>query len=86
MYKKREIVILTCKFQLHSMKLFFKMATSNILRWQPPPPYPQSLTAYPTPPEGEPPQFFRQNDCKGCILDCIDGFGHFRFGFGAAGV
>ena len=23
--------------------------------------------------------FFRQNNCKGCCLDCLDGFGHFFF-------
>ena len=35
------------KLQLHSMQIFFKMATSNFLRWQPPPD-PHPLTAYPT--------------------------------------
>ena len=49
------------------------------------PPYSPSLTAYLTPPEGGTPIFFFQNDRKGCSLDYPGGFGHFLFGFGAAG-
>ena len=48
-------------------------------------PYPPSLTAYPTLPEAGTPNFYRQNDRKGCSLDHLDGFGYFLFGFGAAG-
>ena len=28
---------ISCKFQLHSMQIFFSMATYNFLEWQPPP-------------------------------------------------
>ena len=40
-------------------------------------PYPPSYTAYLTPH----PRFFHQNDRKGCSLDCLNGLGHFHFGF-----
>ena len=36
------------KFKHHTMQIFFKMLTYNILRWQPPP-YLWTLTAHPTP-------------------------------------
>ena len=29
--------------------------------------------------------FFHQNDRQGCTLDCLDGLGHFPFGFGSTG-
>ena len=45
-------------------------------------PYAPSLTAYLTP---RTPDFFRQNDRKGCTLDYLDGLSHFLFGFGATG-
>ena len=32
-----------------------------------------------------PPFFFHQNDHKGCLIDHLDGQGHFPFGFGATG-
>ena len=46
-------------------------------------PYPPFLTAYLTRPDGGHPDFFHQNDRKGCNIDYLDGLGHTLFGFHA---
>ena len=56
----------------------------NIVRWQAHP-YPQTLTAYPTPVLGGTPGIFLQNDRKGCKRDYLDARGHFVLRFGAIG-
>ena len=68
------------------------MGTYNIFKWQfpPPPPYPRTLAAYPTPFLGGNPVFvfFYQTDRKGCkrdYLDMLDARGHFGLRFGATG-
>ena len=48
-------------------------------------PYPRTLTAYPTPVLGGTPDFFHQNDRKGCKRDYLDVRGHFVLRFGAIG-
>ena len=51
-----------------------------------PPPYPWTLTAYPTPMLGGTPGFFfHQNDRKGCKRNFLDDRGHFVLRFGAIG-
>ena len=54
---------LSCKFQLHNMQTFFKMATKTFPEWQPLP-YTRNLTAYRTPTSRGIPKFSRQNDRK----------------------
>ena len=63
------------------------MATCNFLRWQPPLPTIFDGLPYSPPPHPRRgyPDFFHQNDRKGCTLDYLDGLGHFLFGFGATG-
>ena len=46
-------------------------------------PYPRTLTAYPTPVLGSTPDFFHQNNRKGCKSDYLDARGHFVLHFGA---
>ena len=45
------------------------------------PPYSRTLMAYPTPVLGGTPDFFHQNDCKGCKRDYLDARGHFVLHF-----
>ena len=52
------------------------MATFSFLRWQPP--LPAIFDGLPYLPRGTP-DFFYQNDRKGCTLDYLDGLGHFLF-------
>ena len=52
------------------------MSTFNFLRWQPPA-VPAIFDGLPCPPEGSTPDFFHQNDRKGCTLDYLEG--HFLF-------
>ena len=49
------------------------------------PPYPRTLTTYPTPVLGGTPRFFHQNDRKGCKRDYFDARGYFVLRFGAIG-
>ena len=58
---------------------FFQNGDLKIFRWQTPP-YPRTLTVYPTPDF-----FFHQNDLKGCKRDYLDARGHFVLRFGAIG-
>ena len=65
------------------------MATFNFFRWQPSPvPAIFEGLHYPPPQETLPqvstPDFY-QNDGKECTWYCLDGLGHFPFGFGATG-
>ena len=87
--QEKEMIFLICTISFKTIQsfFFFKMATFNFLRWQPPP-YPQSLTVNLTSLKGSPRFFFHQNDRKGCTLDYhySDGLlGHFLFGFWAIG-
>ena len=86
--QEKEMIFLICTISFKTIQsFFFKMATFNFLRWQPPP-YPQSLTVNLTSLKGVPRFFFHQNDRKGCTLDYhySDGLlGHFLFGFWAIG-
>ena len=68
------------------MQIFFKMATYNIFRWQPPR-YSGTLTAYSTlNVRGYPWIFFSiKNDRKGRKKDYLDTQGHFVLRFGAIG-
>ena len=57
-----------CKFQHHSMQIFFKMANYFFLKTEKvatTPPHPLTLTAYPTPGKVVP-ILFPENDRKGC--------------------
>ena len=49
------------------------------------PPYPRTLTAYPTPVLGGTPDLFHHNDRKGCKRDYLDARGHFVLRFSAIG-
>ena len=63
-----------CKFQHHSMQIFFKMANYFFLKTEKvttTPPHPLTLTAYPTPGKVVPPLFFHENDRKGCKRDYL---------------
>ena len=64
-------------FQNDDLK-YFQVATTH-------PPYPRTLTAYPTPCLGGTPRFFYQNDRKWCKRDYLDARGHFVLRFGAIG-
>ena len=67
-----------CKIQDHTMKIFFKIVISNIVRLRPTnPPHPLTLTAYPTPGNVVPNFFFHQNDRKGRKRDYLDALGLF---------
>ena len=48
------------------------------------PPVPAIFDSLPYPLKGTP-DFFHQNDRKGCTLNYLDGLGHFLFDFGATG-
>ena len=61
------------------------MATSNILRWQPPP-VPSDFDSLPYPRvRGYLRIFFHQINRKGCKRDYLDARGHYVFHFGAIG-
>ena len=74
-------MFISCRFFNQNGDLkYFHVAT-------PPPPYPQTLTAFPTPVLGGTPRyfFFHQNDRKGCKRDYLDARGHFVLHFAAIG-
>ena len=65
-------------------KLRLKIFSDGNRPLPPPPAYPHTLTAYPTPVLGVPPHFvFHQNDRKGCKRNYLDARGHFVLRFGS---
>ena len=78
---------MSCEFELHSMRIFFKMTIFCFkkLIWVPStPPHLPSLTAYPTPTLGGTPNFFHQNERKGCKIDYLKARGQLLLRFYAA--
>ena len=55
-----------------------------LLRWQPP--RTRDFDGFKLTSEGGTPDFFHQNESRGCGSDYLDALGHFRFGFGAGDI
>ena len=78
------MVFLTCSVSLRSISCrYFSKWWLKIFSGVNPP-YPRTLTAYPTP-VLVPPEFFHQNDWKECKPDYLDAWGHYVLHFGAIG-
>ena len=77
------MVFLTCSVSFRSISCrYFAKWVLKIFSGGNHPPYPRTLTAFPTPALGSTPGFFRQNDRKGCKRDYLDARGHFVLRFG----